>query len=72
MNKTIVTVGTVTYAIKLKKLLLRAGIRSELVKVSAVGDDAGCVHGVSISDKDFYSAVVVMKEHGVKYTVYRK
>lgn len=70
MNSTIVTVGTVTYAIKLRRLLLRAGIRSKLVKVESASTDGGCTHGVKISASDFYRAVVVMKGNGVDYSVY--
>ena len=69
MNSTIVTVGTVTYAIKLRRLLLRAGIRSKLVKVESASND-GCTHGVKINSSDFYRAVVVMKGNNISYSVY--
>lgn len=70
MNNITVTVGTVTYAIKLRKLLLRAGIRSKLVKVDNTRTENGCTHGVMIDEGDFYRAVVVMKSSGVNYSVY--
>ena len=70
MNSIIVTVGAVTYAIKLRRLLLRAGIRSKLVKVDNTRTENGCTHGVRIDERDFYSAVVVMKSNGVNYSVY--
>ena len=70
MNSTIVTVGTVTYAIKLRRLLLRAGIRSKLVKVDNTNTEGGCSHGIAINESDFYPAVVVMKSNGIKYSVY--
>ena len=62
----IVTVGSVTYAAKLKKLLYRAGIQSKLIK-SAV--DGNCVHGVEIESSDFYKAVVVMRENQIEYSI---
>ena len=68
MNNIIVTVGTVTYAIKLRKLLLREGIRSKLVKVD--NSEGRCSHGIAINENDFYQAVVVMKSNGIKYSVY--
>ena len=71
MSNTIVTVGSVTYAIKLQKHLLRAGIRSKLVKV---GDSMsrGCTHGLEIDNNDFYSAVKIMRESGIEYHVYKE
>ena len=70
MNSTIVTVGTITYALKAKKLLSRAGIRSKLVKVESGATQNGCTHGIEISAKDFYHAVLVLKENGINYSVY--
>ncbi len=71
MNSIIVTVGAVTYALKLKKLLLREGIRSKLVKVDSMADGVGCSHGLRIDKRDFYSAVLIMKTNGFNYSVYR-
>lgn len=70
MNSITVTVGSVTYALKLKKLLLREGIRSKLVKVDNTAEGVGCSHGVSINKSDFYSAVLIMKTNAFNYSVY--
>ena len=70
MKKITVTVGTVTYAIKLRKLLLRAGIRSKLVKVNNKKTEGGCTHGVELDEIDFYNAVVIMKNNGISYSLY--
>lgn len=69
MKKIIVTVGSVTYAIKLKNMLSRKGIRSSLVKVED-NKGSGCIHGVELDAADFLAAVVIMKENGVNYSVY--
>ena len=66
MNKIIVTVSTVTLAIKLRKLLLRDGIRSRLVKLNGTH---GCVHGIEIYRTDFYRTVFIMKENDIAYKV---
>ena len=71
MNSIIVTVGAVTYALKLKKLLLREGIRSKLVKVDVTAEGLGCSHGLKLTMQDFYSAVLIMKTNGFNYSVYR-
>ena len=72
MNNIIVTVGAVTYAIKLRKLLSRGGIQSKLIKVEDVHGRIGCIHGVELNKADFLSAVVIMKENGINYSVYEK
>ncbi len=70
MNSITVTVGGITYALKLKKLLLREGIRSKLVKVDNTAEAVGCSHGVRLDKRDFYSAVLIMKTNGFNYSVY--
>ena len=72
MNDIIVTVGSVTYAIKLKRLLSRANIRSKLVKVEDADIKSGCQHAVSIRYEDFYKAVVIMREMNIPYSIYNK
>lgn len=70
MNYITITVGSVTYAIKLKKLLSRGGIESRLVKVEDKNGIGGCLHGVTISKPDFLGAVVILKENGLDYSIY--
>ena len=70
MKSIIVTVGSVTYAIKLRKLFLRAKIGSKLVKVDNTRTENGCTHGLEIAESDFYRAVVIMKSSGINYSVY--
>ncbi len=69
MNSITVTVGAVTHALKLRKLLLRDGIQSKLVKVDNTAQNSGCSHGLLIDERDFYSAVVIMKNNGIAYFV---
>ena len=66
MNKVIIYVGAMTYAIKLRKMLARAGIESRQVK-SLDGD--GCTHGVEIMYRDFYGAIAILRENGMEYRV---
>ena len=70
MNNTIVTVGSVTYAIKLRKLLSREGIQSKLIKVEDARGRLGCTHGVELKKTDFLSAVVIMRENDISYSIY--
>lgn len=71
MNTTTITVGSVTYAIKVKKLLERAGIRSRLIKVEASATENGCTYGININSSLFYATVAVLKNKGINYSVYQ-
>ena len=71
MKKTTITVGSVTYAIKLRKLFAREGIESELVKLSGKGE-RGCTHGVKIDGNDLFRAVVKMREKGIEYSTFEE
>ena len=72
MKKTTVTLDSVTYAIKLRKLLSKAKIKSRLIKVSDGAKLGGCAHGVEFDEEYFYDAVVIMKENGINYSLYTK
>ncbi len=71
MNTTIITVGSVTYAIKVKKLLERSGIRSKLIKVESSASHKGCTYGIRIPSSLFYDAVAVLRNQGIDYSVYK-
>ncbi len=71
MKNLTLTVGSVTYAIKLRKLLARDGIKSRLVKVDNTLNKNGCSHGVEILENDFYRAVMIMKENNIEYSLYK-
>ena len=68
MKNSTITVGSITYAIKLRKLLLREGVESELVKMADKKSN-GCTHGVKISSSDLFRAVVIMREKGIEYSI---
>ena len=70
MNTTTITVGSVTYAIKVKKFLERAGIRAALVKVDSSKSEKGCTYGININSANFYDAVSILKNTGIEYSVY--
>ena len=69
MNTTI-TVGSVTYAIKVKKILERAGIRCKLIKVNASNINKGCNYGINVAASHFYDVIVILKNNGIVYSVY--
>ena len=72
LRGTVLIVGSVTYAFKARKLLLRAGIEAKLIKVSSTESGTGCNHAIEISLDDFYSAVAILRENAVEYSVLSK
>ena len=69
MGKNIITFASVTYAIKARKLLNRAGVSAKLVKVSAELTK-GCTHGVEIFESSFFDTINILKTAGIEYSVY--
>ena len=72
MRSIILAVGSVTYAIKLRKMLKRSGIESEITKLQISDNSSGCTYGVEISGGDLLSAVVIMKENSIEYSIHNK
>ena len=71
LNKTTITLASATYAVKAERLLARAGIPSELIKLNDVKGD-GCTHGIMIYGSDFISAIGLLKENGIPYSVHKR
>ena len=70
LEKTTITVGSVTYAIKARRLLMRMNIRSKLVKLDATKSANGCTHGLEFATEDFYAVVMGLKNAGIDYSLY--
>ena len=70
VDKTTITVGSVTYAIKARRLFMRMNIKSKLVKLDAKKSKNGCTHGLEFSTEDFYAAVMGLKNAGINYSIY--
>lgn len=70
MNKTTITVGSVTSAMKAKRLLQRMKIQSKLVKVDPIKSYSGCTHGIEFATEDFYTVVMGLRNEGISYKIY--
>lgn len=70
MNTTTITVGSITYAMKLRKQLLRIGVSSELIKVDSSKTKNGCSYGIRLQSSKVYDAVSILKKYGIEYSVY--
>ena len=68
----IISVETVTNAIKARKHLTASGIRAKLVKLSPSLSENGCTHGLEIDNKDTYSALHILKGLGIYYKIFNK
>ena len=69
MKKIIITVSGYTSSQRLKNLLLRAKIKAKQIKLDNTQEGLGCVHGIEISERDFYPAVVIMRENKINYSI---
>jgi hypothetical protein len=67
MEQCILTVGTVTYAIRARKLLSSLGIRARLVKGTRPGGAGGCAYGVEIPSADLTLATDALTRAGISY-----
>ena len=69
MKKITIVLSSVTYSVKLSRLLKRAKISYRLVKIDNSKYGVGCSHGVEIYESDFLSVVMIMKENGIMYSI---
>ncbi len=69
MKQSIITVGTVTHALKCRKLLSIKGIQAKLIKLDSSKID-GCSYGLEISVNDYYSAVVILRENDINFSIH--
>ncbi len=72
MKTTVLTVESITYALKARKLLSRDGISAKLIKADADLAAQGCTYGIEIPAKDFYSAASILRSAEIYYKIYEK
>lgn len=71
MKKVTLTFWSITYAIKVRKLLLGIGIKSKLIKIDPSLTNEGCAYGVEIAEAYLLDAVSELKKRGIKYSLYQ-
>lgn len=67
MKGTILTVGSITQAVKARRLLARNGIRAKLVKYTT--NKSGCNYAVEINTRALYDAAAILRGADIPYTV---
>lgn len=71
MGITIITVGSLTYAMKARKILRAKGINTRLVKLDSALTEHGCAYGIEFRSYESYSVYSVLKENNINYSIYR-
>ena len=69
LNKILITVGSVTYAQKAKKILNANNIASKLIKIDSSLSEKGCTHGIEINYTDFLWVVNELRKYSIPYNV---
>jgi len=70
MASTVFSVGSVTYAIKARKLLRRIGIDAVTVKLDITRAKRGCTHGIEFPSEALLRVVMELKRNGIPYERY--
>ena len=70
MNKITISLGSVTYAMKAKRILLNIKIHSKLIKLDSGTQSLGCIYALVISSDDYKNAVMELKKEGIAFSVY--
>ena len=72
LNKTAISLGSVTYAMRAHKLLSGIKIHSKLVKLDAGKSADGCIYGIIISSANYPDAVMELKKEGIPFSLFSK
>ena len=70
MNQTTISLGSVTNAIKARKMLSGLKIHSKLVKLDVGKGLDGCIYGLTIFSSDYPNAARELKKEGIIFSLY--
>ena len=65
MSKTILNLGSITYATKAKILLAGYSIKAETVKLS--NDTVGCTHGIEFDRRNNSNVRQILSKHKIPF-----
>lgn len=71
-NDIILNIGSMTRAIKAKRILNREGIGISIIKLESKLYTSGCGYGIVFSEADEYTAIRILKENKIPYSVHEK
>ncbi len=64
--KRTVTIGSITYAQKVRRALASRGVRARLLKTGE-RTGGGCAYGIEVEEGDFLTAIRLLREMGIPY-----
>ena len=70
-TETIITLRSVTFAIRAKRLLEANGIRARVVKPEPTSAEHGCAYGVSVMSHLADSALVLLRQNRINAALRR-
>ena len=71
MGITIITVGSLTFAIKARKILRANGITTRLVKLDSGLTEHGCGYGIEFSKNESYNVYSVLKKNNIEFSIFK-
>ena len=72
MKKDILTIPTVTLALKAKRLLSKKGITASVVHFNSNENKNGCSYGIEFDIKDYFSVLSILKESEIPHHQLKK
>ena len=72
LSKTILNIGSITYAMKARKILTRVKIVCEVVKINASDTKGGCSYGIKFRSDKIYDVAMQLKNNEIQYEFYSK
>ncbi len=73
MNKEIIlTIGSMTHALKAKRILARIGLKASLLKLDGTDVMRGCSYGISFPEEFQYIVAEKFMEAGISYSHYER
>lgn len=65
MNRPLLVVGSVTYAMKGRDILNRNGFQATVERIPHIGGGAGCGYGIEVSPEGLAEAEALLGEAGI-------
>jgi len=71
MSDVKIVIGSITYAMKAKKIVNEHGITASVVKYEGL-QHRGCSYGIRIRYEQYMNVVGILNEHGIRHRIAEK
>ena len=65
MQKRLIKIGSITYALKTKKVLAAIKVKVRIIKTSS--DSKGCAYSIEIPEEQLFTVIAELKRQGIDY-----